>query len=92
PPGPRKLPLVGNLFSMPVHSEWMTYWKWSKEYNSDIIHLNAMGTSVVVLSSFDAAEDLLEKRSVIYSDRHVLRRYSIRQAEGGLPRPRGHML
>ncbi|KAJ7690140.1 cytochrome P450 [Mycena rosella] len=69
PPGPRKLPLVGNLFSMPVHSEWTTYWKWSKEYNSDIIHLNAMGTSVVVLSSVEAAEDLLEKRSAIYSDR-----------------------
>ncbi|KAJ6570090.1 cytochrome P450 [Mycena vulgaris] len=69
PPGPRKLPLVGNLFSMPLHSEWETYWKWSKKYDSDVIHLSAMGTSIVVLSSLEAAEDLLDKRSAIYSDR-----------------------
>ncbi|KAJ6553610.1 cytochrome P450 [Mycena vulgaris] len=69
PPGPRKLPLVGNLFSMPSHSEWETYWKWSQESNSDIIHLNAAGTSIVVISSVEAAKDLLDKRSVIYSDR-----------------------
>ncbi|KAJ7116496.1 cytochrome P450 [Mycena epipterygia] len=69
PPGPKKLPLVGNLFSMPSSSEWETYWKWSQEYGSDIIHVNAAGTSIIILSSFEAAEDLLEKRSVIYSDR-----------------------
>ncbi|KAJ7690142.1 cytochrome P450 [Mycena rosella] len=69
PPGPRKLPLVGNLFSMPRHTEWETFWKWSKEYDSDIIYLNAIGTSIVVLSSVEAAEDLLDKRSAIYSDR-----------------------
>ncbi|KAJ6520766.1 cytochrome P450 [Mycena vulgaris] len=69
PPGPRKLPIVGNLFSMPFHSEWETYWKWSQEYNSDIIHLSAAGTSIVVISSVAVAEDLLDKRSGIYSDR-----------------------
>ncbi|KAJ6527878.1 cytochrome P450 [Mycena vulgaris] len=36
---------------------------------SDIIHLNAAGASIVVISSVQAAEDLLGKRSVIYSDR-----------------------
>ncbi|KAJ7510489.1 cytochrome P450 [Mycena galericulata] len=69
PPGPKKLPLFGNLFSMPAHSEWETYWKWSKECNSDIIHLSAAGSSIVVLSSMEAAEDLLGTRSAIYSDR-----------------------
>ncbi|KAJ7840998.1 cytochrome P450, partial [Mycena leptocephala] len=42
---------------------------WSKEYNSDILHLDLAGTSVVVLSSSEATEALLEKRSSIYSDR-----------------------
>ncbi|KAJ7454672.1 cytochrome P450 [Mycena latifolia] len=69
PPGPPKLPLVGNLFSMPTNTEWETYWNWSKEYDSDIIHLNAMGTDIVILSSMEAVEDLLDKRSSIYSDR-----------------------
>ncbi|KAJ6622291.1 cytochrome P450 [Mycena sp. CBHHK59/15] len=69
PPGPRKLPLVGNLFDMPSTFEWETYMEWSKKYNSDIIHLNVVGTSIIVLSSAEAANDLLEKRSSLYSDR-----------------------
>ncbi|KAJ7609994.1 cytochrome P450 [Mycena polygramma] len=72
PPGPRKLPLVGNLFDLPPAFEWKTYLEWSRKYNSDIIHLDLAGTSLIDLSSFDAAEALLEKRSSIYSDRAPL--------------------
>ncbi|KAJ7917029.1 cytochrome P450 [Mycena leptocephala] len=74
PPGPRKLPLVGNLFDLPSTFEWETYMEWSKHYNSDIIHLNVAGTSIIVLSSSEAAVNLLEKRSAIYSDRRTHRR------------------
>ncbi|KAF8191993.1 cytochrome P450 [Mycena galopus ATCC 62051] len=72
PPGPRKLPLVGNLLDIPADLAWEKYMEWSKEYNSDIIHLNLAGQSVVVLSSLEAAETLLEKRSNLYSDRSSL--------------------
>ncbi|KAF8695637.1 cytochrome P450, partial [Rhizoctonia solani] len=40
-----------------------------KKLGSDIIHLNIMGQSIVVLNSAQAASDLLDKRSAIYSDR-----------------------
>ena len=32
PPGPKRLPIVGNLFSMPPEEEWVTYRKWSDEF------------------------------------------------------------
>ncbi|KAJ6562700.1 cytochrome P450 [Mycena vulgaris] len=69
PPGPKKLPLVGNLFDMPAERQWEVYLRWSKEFESDIIHITASGTSVVVLSSMEAIRDLFERRSSLYSDR-----------------------
>ena len=35
----------------------------------DVVYVEAMGQSIVVLGSDQAASDLLEKRSAIYSDR-----------------------
>ncbi|KAF8191472.1 cytochrome P450 [Mycena galopus ATCC 62051] len=69
PPGPTKWPVVGNLFDMPATFEWITFMEWSKKYNSDILHLNVAGQSIIVLSSAEAANDLLEKKASIYSDR-----------------------
>ncbi|KAJ7146914.1 cytochrome P450 [Mycena epipterygia] len=69
PPGPKKKPIVGNMFDLPTGRVWETYKNWSQKYNSDIIHLDLAGTSVIVLSSLEATNDLLEKRSSIYSDR-----------------------
>ncbi|KAJ7211176.1 cytochrome P450 [Mycena pura] len=69
PPGPKKLPLVGNLLDIPRERQWEAYHKWSEELNSDIIHLDAAGTSIVVLSSMEAIRDLFEQRSSLYSGR-----------------------
>ncbi|KIM35566.1 hypothetical protein M413DRAFT_79273 [Hebeloma cylindrosporum] len=69
PPGPKKLPFIGNLLSMPTTLEWETFAKWGREYDSDIIHANALGTSIVILNSYKVAVDVLDKRSAIYSSR-----------------------
>ncbi|KAH9008693.1 cytochrome P450 [Lactarius deliciosus] len=69
PPGPSRLPIVGNLFSMPSREEWVTYKKWSDKCGSDVTHVDVMGSHIVILNSIQSANELLNKRSSIYSDR-----------------------
>ncbi|KAF5349119.1 hypothetical protein D9756_009494 [Leucocoprinus leucothites] len=70
PPGPSKLPpWIGSLAYMPKHRAWETYTKWGKEYNSDILHMQGAGLNIIILNSMEAAVDLLDKRSAIYSSR-----------------------
>ncbi|KAJ7312302.1 cytochrome P450 [Mycena albidolilacea] len=71
PPGPKKLPLVGNLFDIPTTEQWETFRKWSRDFDSDILHLNVAGKSIIILSSLQATNDLMVKRSSIYSDRQA---------------------
>jgi len=33
PPGPRKLPLLGNILDFPLTHVWQIYAKWSTEYS-----------------------------------------------------------
>ncbi|KAF8885510.1 cytochrome P450 [Infundibulicybe gibba] len=69
-PGPRGLPFFGNLFQIPNAHSWETYAKWRETYG-DAIYVSALGNSIVVLNSYEACVDLLEKRSNLYSDRPV---------------------
>jgi len=34
PPGPKKLPLIGNLLDMPKGFEWVTYQRWAQQYRA----------------------------------------------------------
>ncbi|TFK25346.1 cytochrome P450 [Coprinopsis marcescibilis] len=69
PPGPKGLPLIGNLLDMPLDSSWEKYHAWCKQYDTDILYLNVAGKSMVILDTVEAANELLEKRSLIYSGR-----------------------
>ncbi|KAK7446309.1 hypothetical protein VKT23_014515 [Stygiomarasmius scandens] len=68
PPGPRGLPLVGNLFQVPLKEVWLQFDSWMNDYGP-ILHLNLAGQSIIVLNSKKAATDLLERRAAIYSSR-----------------------
>ncbi|KAF7980656.1 hypothetical protein HWV62_37067 [Athelia sp. TMB] len=74
PPGPAGWPIIGNVLDVPKSgAEWIDYRNMGEKYNSDIIYMNVFGTRILVLNSFEAIIELLEKRSVIYSSRLKLR-------------------
>ncbi|KAF8598008.1 cytochrome P450 [Ceratobasidium sp. AG-I] len=72
PPSPKPDFIIGNLRSLPFSNEHKVYQQWSEEFGSDIISLNILGKTLIVLNSSDAATELLVKRSSIYSDRPQL--------------------
>ncbi|KAK2466588.1 hypothetical protein APHAL10511_001450 [Amanita phalloides] len=71
PPGPRGLPIIGNLLDLPQEFEWFHWAKYHKLYGP-ISSVQALGKTVVVLNTLDVCKDLLMKRSVKYSDRPPL--------------------
>ncbi|KIK56499.1 hypothetical protein GYMLUDRAFT_263609 [Collybiopsis luxurians FD-317 M1] len=72
PPGPRGWPILGNVFDIPAEYPWKVYRRWGRDFASDIITLKLPGPPLLILNSAKSAEDLLVKRSAIYSDRMVM--------------------
>ena len=53
PPGPSPKPIVGNALDVPSGKPWLTYMKWSKEFNSAFYF---WFTVVVIYGSFHAGD------------------------------------
>ncbi|KAJ7157503.1 cytochrome P450 [Mycena filopes] len=68
PPGPPRDPFIGHLRSMPSEDAGLVFHQWAKIYG-DVMQLDVVGQRMVILDSHQAAVDLLERRSAIYSDR-----------------------
>ena len=49
PPGPKGLPLIGNVFDMPKSKEWLTFAQWGEQWGMLCIRSNA----VFKLTQFD---------------------------------------
>ncbi|KAH7870900.1 cytochrome P450 [Lentinula edodes] len=73
PPGPLSLPWIGNIKCLFSRPNWITYTEWYRTYESDIVHVNIAGNSIIILNTLEAAMELLEQRSSIYSSRPTLR-------------------
>ena len=92
PPGPRSLPIIGNLLDIPKESSWLTYTEFSKQYGKssclvsvlynmgwagDVLSFHVFGKVIIVLNTVKSTKDLLEKRGEIYSDRPVIPFYEM---------------
>ncbi|KAJ6555570.1 cytochrome P450 [Mycena vulgaris] len=68
PPGPKGLPIVGNLFDMPSGKRWEVFARWGEIWGN-IVSVSVLGETFVMVNSFEVATELLDKRSRIYADR-----------------------
>ncbi|RGP73506.1 hypothetical protein FSPOR_2088 [Fusarium sporotrichioides] len=69
PPGPPSEFLLGHTRVIPKENAAEVYSTWSKEYNSDIIHVRSLGRSTIVLHSAEIAKEILEKKGANFCDR-----------------------
>ncbi|KAI0326165.1 O-methylsterigmatocystin oxidoreductase [Cubamyces sp. BRFM 1775] len=68
PPGPKRLPIIGNLLNLPNKQMGPVLRDMGKQYG-DVMYFDLFGQPMIVLNSYDAAIDLLETRSLNTSDR-----------------------
>ncbi|KAK7047274.1 hypothetical protein VNI00_006505 [Paramarasmius palmivorus] len=81
PPGPPVEPLLGHLRLIPSEDQAKTFLEWGKRYG-DVIYLKVLGREMIVLNSFEAAQELLERRGAKYSCRP---RFVIYEIQGWIP-------
>ncbi|KAK2037340.1 cytochrome P450 [Colletotrichum somersetense] len=68
PPGPPRLPIIGNLFNGPIHYSWLTHFQWKHTYGP-VAYYEVGGQPTIVLTTVEAAHELLNKRASNYSNR-----------------------
>ncbi|KAI0161804.1 cytochrome P450 [Hypoxylon sp. FL1284] len=70
PPGPKGLPLVGNLYDLPQPGVFEGgHWLKHKEIYGKISSVKVMGQTMIILNDEEMAHELLDRRSAIYSSR-----------------------
>ncbi|KAI5121128.1 hypothetical protein M0805_002800 [Coniferiporia weirii] len=68
PPGPPMDPIIGHARKISKDRSWETFAEWGKTYG-DVMTAHVLGRTVIVLNTFAAARDLLDRKSGTFSDR-----------------------
>ena len=78
PPGPKRLPLVGNLFIIPRTLQWETYHKWSRELSES---QKWEGWRITGLNTMNL---IRYRRAAYWCCRHKYDRYRLVSCSNGL--------
>ncbi|OCH91972.1 cytochrome P450 [Obba rivulosa] len=70
-PGPPMRPFIGNIMDIGAGKLWLKLTDYKYEYG-DLVYLQGLGKSILVVNSLKAMTDLFEKRANKYSDRPIL--------------------
>ncbi|XP_004634958.1 vitamin D 25-hydroxylase [Octodon degus] len=85
PPGPRGLPVIGNIFSLAASAELPhVYMRKQSLVYGEIFSLDLGGISAVVLNSYDIIKECLVHQSEIFADRPCLPLFMKMTKMGGL--------
>ncbi|CCM04602.1 uncharacterized protein FIBRA_06784 [Fibroporia radiculosa] len=68
PPGPRSLPVLGSVLQLPLTYQQKTFAEWGKYYGA-LIFAEMFHKPLIVINSLKVAQELLDKKGSIYSDR-----------------------
>ncbi|XP_060118640.1 vitamin D 25-hydroxylase isoform X1 [Heteronotia binoei] len=83
PPGPARLPLIGNIHSL-ASEQPHVYMKRQSELHGQIFSLDLGGISAIVLNGYDAVKECLVQQSDIFADRPPLPLFKKLTKMGGL--------
>ncbi|KAJ6024768.1 cytochrome protein [Penicillium herquei] len=68
PPGPNTKPIIGNLHQFPKKNRAETFDRWHKAYGP-VVGLKLGLKKLILIGTYDAARELLDRRGAIYSSR-----------------------
>lgn len=84
PPGPKGLPVLGNLLQFD-NRPWLSFTRWGEKYGRSttphvtfnlteilagaLLYLQVFGRSFIVINNLKTAADLMDRRSIITGDR-----------------------
>ncbi|KAI0772509.1 cytochrome P450 [Trametes elegans] len=71
PPGPKPLPIIGNILDLTSRELWLRVTTWAMSYG-DVVFLHVFGQGLLFLNTYEVAADLLERRGAMYSDKPPL--------------------
>ncbi|KAJ8596623.1 CyP450 monooxygenase [Rhizopogon salebrosus TDB-379] len=76
PPGPRRIPFLGNVLDIDITEPHVTYTQWGLQYG-DVVYSRLLGQDYIIVNSEKVARMLSDTRSAVYADRPIFSIYKL---------------